>query len=85
MPFKQLNPDNWRNNGVVYITLSFALEWKNLELQVTQISGLLCAASNKERKWEWPTCDILKATDEKERVELAVQEKPGRWNVVIMV
>lgn len=30
-------------------------------------------------------CDILKATDEKERVGLAVQEKPGRWNAVIMV
>lgn len=52
---------------------------------MTQIPGLLRAASVEERKWEWPTCDILKATDEKERVELAVQEKPGRWNVVIMV
>lgn len=52
---------------------------------MTQIPGLLRAASVEERKWEWPTCEILKATDEKERVELAVQEKPGCWNVVIMV
>lgn len=61
------------------------MERKNLELKVTQISGFLRASSNKERKWEWPMCDILKATDEKERVGLAVQEKPGRWNAVIMV
>lgn len=52
---------------------------------MTQIPGLLRASSVKERKWEWPTCDILKATDEKERVELAVKEKTGRWNAVIMV
>lgn len=52
---------------------------------MTQISGLLCASSNKERKWEWPMCDILKATDEKERVGLVVQEKPECRNAVIMV
>ena len=52
---------------------------------MTQISGLLRASSDKERKWEWPTCDILKATDEKERVGSGVQEKPGHRNAFIMV
>lgn len=50
-----------------------------------EISGLLSAYCKKEGKGEQALCDILKATDEKERVGLVVQEKPGYRNAVIMV